>query len=780
MAAPSDFGDPTVVQQLVAEHILNSGNLHAQANGLAPINVDKTYLTNAIVEITPETQTLGAALLQVTVIDPHWKIARSGLCDTDADGLLRQIDVNFPQGTEVWWRLAMVDLTDASSSGNAPNLTLTFQQRIVSYLLNDWGPLGWPGGKAGSTRAQFIKMLAARIPSHLDASVLGPGSSPIRFVCPEINEIQPIASSTAFGAQVVTVAQASAQSAGINKLPGLTAASKVTVKGNKPTAAQIQVINQMLGEGQALKAPTVALEAIIYAGMGESDLTATAPGGGALQGTSFPNPTDVVGEANAFFLGGHGFGNNGGGAIKLAQAGKSVVYIANAVEDNAVFINSGGTGDSYGHQWSGGQAQGLAEATAIVNAFGGAGAGLAASATSDVAQLTRGTSQNSDEDSWTCMQRLASEVNWFVFSSPSPAPGVWGNYLYFIDGPTLVAQRPSLYVELSEDGTTWSSRDPDTGKTVAGEGVVSSLSGTADNTAFIAQQTRKVKGKRQTRTRIRKPQTPTQVKFNMICGVMEFNAGDVFVFHNAGPYKGRWILEDVTHNALQDLFAQFTLGPPTYPYPEPQASSTTAPTSTTPTTPGGGVSGVADAAKQALARQQQGHMFHYSQVRPIQYDLTATPVNIDCSGFAIACYKAAGLGDPSHNNYNGAGYTGDMITHCTKVSAGDAQPGDLGFFGPSLAATTHVNVYIGNGQSISMGAEGDPSQGATASMGPSGFLGYYRPDTAGSPPPGGLAAPSASQAAGFPQLTSPAAERNPIGTAVAVTKLGGVFKSIFG
>ena len=569
----------------------------------------------------------------------------------------------------------------------------------------------------------------------------------------------------------------------VNKIKGIGAgALKVlTVQGQKMTNAQKSVANQLLGECETLTAPPVCWVAIMYAAMGETGLgsnPSTYSTGGVLQGTSFPDPTDTAGEAKAFLTGTNGFGNNGGGAIKLANNGDTdPVHIANSVEDNAVFISTHGTGDSYGHEWPGGSQQGLAEAEAIVNAYGGPGlsagalAGGGAEIVSDVAQLARGTTDNPFEDSWTCIQRLAAEVNWDAFGSPQPSPGQWGNYLYYIAGTDLVTQKPACYISLSDDGTQWTATTDgiDGNKPTSSDGVVTQLTFTVDNTAFLYLQAKETKAavkgggsKRTSRnTRIRTPQTPTEVRFDLIMAPFEFNAGDVFVFQNTGAINGRWLVEDVTHNTLNDLFAQFTLGPPTEPYPEPQGTavlttsgnqvsltsllnqsgssfSSTGGTAATQVTATGQLAGVAQAAQIALARQKSKGGYNYSQARPVNFQIFGPyPVNIDCSGFAIACYKAAGLSDPSHNSYNGSGYTGDMIPHCAQISQGDAVPGDLCFFGPSQSATTHVNVYVGNGQSISMGEQGDPSQGPSSQMGPSGFLGFFRSDVA-------INAPSAS------------------------------------
>lgn len=779
------------IPQVVAEQIISSANSSLQANGRDPVTIKREYLSDCIAEITPETQTMGAALLQITLIDPEWQISRSGMCDITADGFLPNVDVEYPPGRGVWWRLAMIDVT---SDLTQANLIMTFQQRIVSYLRDCWGPLGWPAGHPGSTRAQFLQMLAAKMPSELPKSSIGPGPPPqIRFVCPDINVIQPVASSNAEATEVVTAADEQAQQAGVNKLPGVTAASKVTVRGQKPNKVQLQAINTLLGVGVGLQAPQVALVAVIYAGTWESNLTPSPPNAegycGVLAGSDkIFSPEDTTDEANAFFQGGKGY--QAGGALTLAKSGvTNPVEIAVKVEEPSVWPTNAYANES-GYP---GDTAAVAEATAIVNAYNGGLGAAAPEPQSDVAQLTRGTPDNPDEDSWTCMQRLASEVNWFVFSSPQPHYGYIGDYVYYIDGPTCAAQRPSAYVELSDDGTTWSMTDPDTGKvfTGGGPGCLTSLTMTVDNTAFQYMQTRQVKGRTQRQTRIRTPQTPSQILMNAIVGVMQFNAGDVFVFHNAGPLDGRWIVEDVTQNSLADLFAQFTLGPPTLPYPEPQAGTATVlgpdgqpvtvstgqspgfqnPGQSTPAGSGSAAAG-ATVAQQCVVREKALHCFHYSQVRPIQYDIeTGNPVYIDCSGFAIACYKAAGLHDPSDNNYDGSGYTGSMITHCTRVSLGDATPGDLVFYGPPPCL--HVTVYIGNGQVVSMGQEGDPSQGSWDLMGPCPPYGIFRSNYASTST--GPASPAPPARTYIPQEKSIAPPDSP----PPYQPLSGIFKSIW-
>lgn len=707
-------------------------SVKATAAGTTPSAED---LANAVAEVTVESQTLGASLLQVTMNDPNWAILRSGFLNVTADGLLDAIDVNFPQGSDLWWRLAMIDFTNDLSG---PNLTLTFQDRIISYLQADWGALAVPPGT--TTRAQFLKFLVDRVAKQENVT-------PLQFVCKSINAL------TVPGQVNVQVATMPAQTAQAlaksNKTGQIGIGSNLTVKGQPITKAQATALSQMLGVAAQLQAGVLASQAMIFDSIFESDGgVSLGPGhtyGGVLGGAEniFDPLNSVTAEVTAFLQGGQGF--QAGGAIALSHTHTDIAYIGSQVTAATPF-NSQGYSTQYlsqGFAFS----SAIAEATAIVNAYGanqlGSGSQAltgniaAGSSTTDVATLTRGTAGDPDEDSWTCMQRLAAEVNWPVFSN--------GDTIYYDPTTVLIEQQPAVYLSLDETGTTWNATDPNSGD-VAADVVLDGLDGVIDNTAFLAQQDRKVKGKVQRKSKIRKPSTPTQIRLNMVCGIFDYRAGDVFEFRDSGPLNGRWLVADATRNCLADVHTQFTLAPSTAPNPEPTVTTPASSANTSVTGIGAGgvasskitdphtAAGVAEAAKIALNIQQTTHRYHYSEPladRSSTADLF-TVVHMDCSSFATLCYKAAGLPDPSHQGYNPIGFTGSMIPHCKQVSAGAALPGDLCFFG-TISNTSHVNVYIGNGQSISMGSEGEPAQGPSAQMGPSGFIGYFRPDVLPAP-----------------------------------------------
>lgn len=133
--------------------------------------------------------------------------------------------------------------------------------------------------------------------------------------------------------------------------------------------------------------------------------------------------------------------------------------------------------------------------------------------------------------------------------------------------------------------------------------------------------------------------------------------------------------------------------------------------------------GVAQAAVIAAKMQSQFHNWHYNNQSGRTNDgngLFDPPHTFDCSGFTEACYKAAGMPDPSPGS-NWAGNSNSIMSNSTKIDARSAVPGDVLIWGD------HITVYVGGGQNVSMGAEGDPTQGPTSAdiNGISNFIGYF-------------------------------------------------------
>ena len=115
------------------------------------------------------------------------------------------------------------------------------------------------------------------------------------------------------------------------------------------------------------------------------------------------------------------------------------------------------------------------------------------------------------------------------------------------------------------------------------------------------------------------------------------------------------------------------------------ASPTTSAPSPTPSQPGtstpapkGGVDAVV-----AFARAQLGEPYVWAADGPDSWD---------CSGLTMGAWAKAGV-RLSH-------YTGSQYRQTSRVPIDDLRPGDLVFFGPSVAGIHHVGLFIGNGQMI--------------------------------------------------------------------------------
>ena len=416
----------------IAEHIVNTAVI------VDPV-VTADYLTGSISEITPETQTVraGAAAGHVD---------RSGLGDSPLRGLLEELQ-----------RVAAADRCElpgghagvvASRDGRCRQRSDATESdvdvsaspdRVSDAVLRPVGLATEQGREDSCAVHQILVEQDARggaegpdRPDHL-----GWAREPERFVfvCPEINEIQPVASSGVYGTEVVTAQNAAARQAGINKLPSVTAASHVTIKGKAPRPDQLVNINTVMGLAQSLGAGTLATEALLEACIQENTFTNNATGSGSSQGLlQFTAPTaqalkidplNITQCVTAFLTKAYSKGMDGyKGAIDYAARHPNVSadQVAQAAQGSAF-------PKAYG-QWA-------SEATTIINASGALllGNGISTTPTSDIASLERGTPDNPDEDTWTCFQRLATDVNWNIFSDPQPHPGSGGTAFTSLMGP---------------------------------------------------------------------------------------------------------------------------------------------------------------------------------------------------------------------------------------------------------------------------------------------------------------------------------------------------------
>lgn len=539
MSAPAD---PGIISRFLAKQIQKG------APKGAPEVED---LAKAISEIELQTQILGASFIKVHVIDPEWAITTSGWLEV-VEGLVHPIEVEFPEKSGWFWRLCAIDGT---TDRTQPTLTLTFEDRIVAYLRDYWGPLAAPPGT--TTRAQFIRDLVREVGHH--------GEPPINFRCKAINTVQEVEPTREekFEKLETTAAKATTE-AKANKSSGVSASSSITIKGVPPTATQVTLINEVLSIANGLHAPPLAVEALIEACITENGFTNNPGGGGGSTGLLqlIPStaaalgvdPLNVSETVTAFLTKTQGHGTGGAIGYATAHPTAKAYEVAQAVQASGAGEESNGA-SNYGAT--------EAEAKAIIHAGGGVtGAATGASTAetaSDVGQLTRGTIDNPDEDSWECSTRIAQQVTWFLYSD--------GNSLFYMTGPEMVAQRPALHVNVPSNKITRAN-----GQTQEGA-IQTPLTYTFDNTTFEYRRTHKVKSKVQRRSKASKPSTPAEVRWNLECAITDFRAGEVIEFQGSGPINGRWIIADATRNCLKDIFTQLILQPPIEPLPEPKATT---------------------------------------------------------------------------------------------------------------------------------------------------------------------------------------------------------------
>jgi len=144
------------------------------------------------------------------------------------------------------------------------------------------------------------------------------------------------------------------------------------------------------------------------------------------------------------------------------------------------------------------------------------------------------------EDSWTCIHRLADEVNWRAFFK--------GGVFWYIDDFHLFEQKPIMNITESSKGIDSISFDYDRGKKL---GLVTIKCRVG---RWIAQP------------------------------------GDVIQIQNCGPINGKWLVNEY-ERSLFDLTATIVVKKPLPRLPEPKDEGVGAPPSTTtpiPPTPGGG------------------------------------------------------------------------------------------------------------------------------------------------------------------------------------------------
>lgn len=463
-------------------------------------------VTGSILDAVVERTIEGASTLTITLHDPEWHWLNSGIFDADEFGELDAIDVKLDK---LWFRLVSVE-----PSGD--DLTLIFEDREVAFLRQHNKPRSV--SRADSTRAQFVELLVREVKA-----------ARIRYYSPEKNTKPSIAKTkTEPSGNTASRRTSRSRSAGIAR------GAKLTVKGAPADANQRRnmelVLTQCAKDNAGAKATLAAVIACIVEDLFRNSLKVTdGTSVGILQllSSHLGGSVSTKGGRRDIGLVVHMFLADGfakyapKGAIELARAnpGWTAGQIAQACQ-----------GSDYPERYDLYREEGRK----IIAAFGGpvsesdSGSSDASASVTRIKQYRfRRGERGKREDSWTCMQRLAAEVNWRCFMRNGE---VW-----FISEPRLLRQTPLAIIKRTTDGV-------DSGS---------------------------IRFKWDTGKRVK------EVSFDIRADRWAFPPGSVVELSGFGPASSsdpRWIVSKITRS-LYDSNTSITLVKSTKPQPEPAAET---------------------------------------------------------------------------------------------------------------------------------------------------------------------------------------------------------------
>jgi hypothetical protein len=367
-------------------------------------------LTGRLTDITIQDTMNGASSLTLRIIDEDFELFDSGFFDVREDGRLDPIEINYPEGSDDWWRVTQV-------TPNANGIIeVVLMERVAVFLMSHHGPVKM--SRAKKTRAEFFKMLCDKVKA----------SGGIHFHSKELHKKQPV--------EKDKPVKPSKKDRRTLKSGGIHTSDDLKIAGGKAKKPQLEQVQRALDQVPD-NAPDRAILALLCAGIGESGFKPVVNSlgyGGVFQGavstpgTNYFSKDDTEEEARYFLKGGKGY--QGGGAIAQANAhpDKSPGMIAADVEKSwpSPQLPTAAAAEHHYQQY-------LPEAEKLLDAYGG-GIGGGGSSYRKQYNFQIGTDDNPHETYWDGMQRLAGEVNWPFF--------VDGRDVYFDDEMTLIQQAP--------------------------------------------------------------------------------------------------------------------------------------------------------------------------------------------------------------------------------------------------------------------------------------------------------------------------------------------------
>jgi hypothetical protein len=422
-------------------------------------SVDDLRVKGALVGLTLRRSIEEASTVTMTLRDPHGRVLgehaeQAGrYADPDAGRRrMRQAYKRDPVLVDEGWEPILAPATFTSAveveldgvsfrlvkvrySSTTSEIELTFEDRIVYWLRRKRGARR--PDRERCTRAEFILSLLREVQTRN-----------YRFVCPDLHVKQPVDRKPRTRAAATKAPAKGAADDGAEG--GFAAGAELTVKGKAASPAQRRRMAGILNEARRLGASELVMAACLACATQESVMgekagkTGNDDVGLYQQGRNWIDAKDAMDPAKttrAFLTG----AINGGGARGWKQVHGSLTVAPGGFSTAITKVQVSVGGYS---AWE-------TESRRAVRAFQGDGR----AADDDSSHWTlrrRQLARNSDEDSWTAIQRLASEVNWRCF--------VVGNSVYYMSEPDLYARRPRYEVRPSNPAVLEFSYDVDWGK----------------------------------------------------------------------------------------------------------------------------------------------------------------------------------------------------------------------------------------------------------------------------------------------------------------------------